>query len=77
VRIINMNRLVISLLVLCAVASAQTQRIARGSSVYIEPMDGYGIYLTAAFIAEVLDISDTAAIRELLNARSPGLDVST
>lgn len=46
-----MNRFFASLLLmLSAVAFAQTPQITSGATVYIEPMDGYETYLTAAIV---------------------------
>lgn len=44
-----MNRFIVFVLLTASIASfAQAPHIARGATVYIEPMDGYEIYLAAA-----------------------------
>lgn len=45
-----MGKLVSILLTCSAIASAQTQQIKAGSTVYIEPMNGYETYLAAALV---------------------------
>lgn len=52
-----MNRFIIFVLLTASIASfAQTPHIARGATVYIEPMDGYEIYLAAAIAKKQVPI---------------------